>query len=151
MPQAIFETQFDATQQDVFRFHERPDAIRLLTPWWSGARVKRPAASLRPGERALVLLGVGPLAIEWLVEHVAYEPPRLFVDVQVRGPFVRWRHTHHVLAERDGTRLRDEIEYEAAGGPLAPLIDHGTIRPMLARLFRYRHAVTRRCVERFGG
>lgn len=95
-------------------------------------------------------LGLGPLVIAWVAEHVVYEPPRLFEDVQVRGPFRSWRHRHRVLADGDGARLRDEVEYEAPGGVVAPLVDRVLIRPMLARLFRYRHAVTRRCTERSG-
>jgi ligand-binding SRPBCC domain-containing protein len=148
MPRAIVETRLAASPQAVFEFHERPDAIRLLTPWWSGARVVRPARSLRPGERALVLLGWGPFAREWLAEHNVYEPPHRFEDVQVRGPFRRWRHTHRVLTDTRGSRLRDELDYELPGGPLAPLVDRLLIRPFLRRLFLHRHTVTRRWVER---
>jgi len=41
----VFESRIDASPERVFAFHERPDAFRLLTPWWSGARVVYLAAS----------------------------------------------------------------------------------------------------------
>lgn len=144
----VFESRYAASAQRVFAFHERSDAFRLLTPWWSGARVVRAAPSLRPGERALLRLGWGPFAVPWEAVHETYDPPRSFVEGQSRGPFVRWRHRHLVFAEAGGgARLRDELEYVAPGGFLAPVLDRLLLRPFLAGLFAYRHAVTRRAVE----
>jgi ligand-binding SRPBCC domain-containing protein len=90
----VFESHIAASPERVFAFHERADAFALLTPWWSGARVVRPAASVWPGERALLILGRAPLSIEWEAVHEIYEPPTCFVESQVRGPFRRWRHRH---------------------------------------------------------
>jgi ligand-binding SRPBCC domain-containing protein len=70
------------------------------------------------------------------------------VDAQVRGPFRSWRHTHRFLPVDGGTLLRDEVEYQAPGGPLAPLVDWLVVRPMLRRLFAYRQARTREFTER---
>ena len=141
--QLAFESAIAASPECVFAFHERPDAFALLTPWWSGARVVRAAASLRPGQRALLVLGRGPLSVEWEAVHEIYEPPTCFVESQVRGPFRRWRHRHLVLPDGDGARLRDELEYELPGGSLAPLLDL-VLRPFLEQLFACRHAITRR-------
>ncbi len=140
-----FESFIAASPERVFAFHERPDAFALLTPWWSGARVVRPAASLRPGERALLVLGRGPLSVAWEAVHEVYEPPKCFVESQVRGPFRSWRHRHLVLPEGDGARLRDELEYTLPGGSLAPVLDL-VLRAFLGRLFAYRHRITRQMV-----
>jgi ligand-binding SRPBCC domain-containing protein len=139
-----------ASPEQVFAFHERADAFALLTPWWSGARVLRPAASLRPGERALLRLGWGPLARDWEAVHESYDPPHCFVESQVRGPFRSWRHRHRILAEGPGARVRDEVEYELPGRFLAPLLDR-LLQPFLRLLFAYRHRVTRRHVLRSMG
>jgi ligand-binding SRPBCC domain-containing protein len=143
--QLAFESSITASSERVFAFHERPDAFALLTPWWSGARVVRAAACLRPGQRALLVLGRGPLSVEWEAVHEIYEPSTCFVESQVHGPFRRWRHRHLVLPDGDGARLRDELEYELPGGSLAPLLDL-VMRPFLKQLFAYRHAATRRLV-----
>jgi hypothetical protein len=73
-----FESFIAASPERVFAFHERPDAFALLTPWWSGARVVRTAPSLRPGERALLVLVRGPLSVEWEAVHDVYDPPKCF-------------------------------------------------------------------------
>jgi ligand-binding SRPBCC domain-containing protein len=134
-----------ASVDDVFAFHERPDAMRLLTPWWSGARVVRPAPDLQTGRRPLIRLGFGPLAIDWEALHEEYDPPHEFVESQVSGPFRSWRHRHCVLPAPGGAILRDEITYEGPGGVLEPLLNI-PLRIFLRQLFAHRHAVTRRHV-----
>lgn len=91
------------------------------------------------------MLGRGPLSIEWEAVHEVYEPPRCFVEFQVRGPFRSWRHRHLVLPEGDGARLRDELEYTLPGGSLAPVLDV-VMRAFLRVLFAYRHRITRQTV-----
>jgi len=93
-----------------------------------------------------LVLGRGPLSIEWEAVHEVYEPPTSFVEAQVRGPFRRWRHRHLVLPDSGGARLRDELEYELPGGILAPLLDL-VPRPFLVRMFAHRHAITRHAVS----
>jgi ligand-binding SRPBCC domain-containing protein len=141
----VFESFIAASPERVFAFHERRDAFAVLTPWWSGARVVRMAPSLRPGERALLVLGRGPLSVEWEAVHEVYEPPKCFVESQVRGPFRSWRHRHLVLPEGDGAWLRDELEYALPGGSLEPVLNLA-LRTFLGRLFAYRHRITRQMV-----
>jgi ligand-binding SRPBCC domain-containing protein len=145
----LHESLINAAPERVFAFHELPDALARLTPPWERARVLRAAASLRPGEVAVVetrILGLVP--VRWVAEHTVYDPPRMFEDVQREGPFRSWRHRHVVEPHGDGARLRDDIEYEMPLGPLgraaAPLL----VTPRLRRLFHYRHRVTREWCER---
>lgn len=146
MRRIVFESLMPAPVEEVFSFHERPDAIWLLTPWWSGARVARAAPDLQPGRRPVLRLGVRPLSIDWEALHEEYDPPHSFVESQVRGPFRHWRHRHRVLAADGGARLRDEIDYELPGGIFEPVLNI-PLRLFLGRLFAYRHAVTRRYVQ----
>ncbi|HEX8721346.1 MAG TPA: SRPBCC family protein [Pyrinomonadaceae bacterium] len=137
-----------ATPERVFAFHERPDALRLLTPPWEPTRVLSAAPDLRGGSLAVVetrLFGLWP--VRWVARHTAYDPPRSFEDVQVEGPFRAWRHRHTVEPHAEGATLRDEVEYEPPLGLLgraaAPLL----VEPRLRRLFDYRHGVTRAWCE----
>ncbi|HUE75309.1 MAG TPA: SRPBCC family protein [Chloroflexota bacterium] len=142
----VHESIIAASPADVFHFHERPEALRLLTPWWSGARIMSPPRDLRTGSIAVIHLGFGRLTMEWIAEHTVYEPPGLFVERQVFGPFAHWEHFHHFLSDRAGARLRDEIYYRPPLGLLGRLANPFVIQPFLRALFRYRHARTRQAL-----
>ena len=147
----VKESLIGASAEVVFAFHELPDALARLTPPWERAWVVEHAPSLRAGARAVVETRLFRVVkVRWVAVHTAYDPPRMFEDVQVSGPFRRWRHRHLFEPREEGTLLRDEVDYEpplgAVGRALAPLL----IEPRLARLFDYRHEVTRAWCEGVG-
>ncbi len=145
----VKESFIRAAPERVFAFHELPDALARLTPPWEHTRVVSAAPDLRVGSRAIVetrLFGLFP--VRWVAEHTAYEPPRMFEDVQVKGPFRKWVHSHRVVPHENGSRLRDEIEFEPPLGPLGRIASPFFIEPRLRKLFDYRHRVTREWCER---
>ena len=82
----VQESVFSASPEELFGFHERPDAFRLLTPSWLGVEVHQTVSTLAPSDEVASFttrfVGV-PLRFE--MAHTAYEPPHLFVDEQRRG------------------------------------------------------------------
>jgi ligand-binding SRPBCC domain-containing protein len=142
-------THIHATPERVFAFHELPDALVRLTPSWEKMRVVQAAPSLRAGSRAVVAVRVAPLV--WIRTeslHTVYEPPFLFEDQQVKGPFGRWHHRHRIVAEGDGARLIDEVDFTPPLGVVGRVFAPRIILPRLRRLFAYRQEVTRAWCER---
>ena len=144
----VKESIIRATPERVFAFHELPDVMLRLLPPWESSRVIAPAPNLQIGSRAVIDTKLfGLFTVRWEALHTAYERPRMFEDVQVKGPFKSWRHRHIIEPCEEGARLRDEIEYEPPLGLLgkwgAPLL----IVPRLQKLFDYRHRVTREWCE----
>ena len=147
----IKESIIKASPETVFAFHELPDALQRLTPPWESARVLQPAPDLHVGSKAIVETRIfGFLPARWVAEHTAYEPPHMFEDVQVQGPFRRWRHRHIIEPHAAGAVLRDEIEYEPPLGFIGQLAAPFVIVPRLKRVFEYRHSVTRDWCEGVG-
>ena len=149
--QFVKESVIRASPQRVFEFHEQPNVLSLLIPPWESARVIQPAKISEVGTEAIVETKVfGPITARWVAQHTVYDPPHMFEDIQVKGPFRSWRHRHIVEPVSDGAILRDEIDYEPPfwflGRIVAPLL----IQKRLRRLFDYRHEVTRRWCERKG-
>ena len=146
--QFVKESLIMATPERVFAFHEQSNALELLLPPWESARVIQSARISEVGARAIVDTRIlGPLTIRWIAEHTLYQPPHMFEDIQIKGPFRRWRHRHLIEPHQDGATLRDEIDYEPPfsllGRALAPLL----IESRLRKLFDYRHQVTREWCE----
>jgi len=140
----IKESIIRATPERVFAFHELPDAFSRLMPPWETSRIIEVAPNLHPGSRAIVETKIlGLFNARWVSLHTAYDPPQMFEDVQMSGPFRKWRHRHIVRLHREGAILRDEIEFELPMGILGRLVAPFFVNPRLEKLFEFRHQVTR--------
>jgi ligand-binding SRPBCC domain-containing protein len=148
----VKESVIRASPERVFAFHEQPDALVLLLPPWESARVAQSAKISEVGAQAIVVTRVfGPIEVQWIAQHTAYEPPHMFEDIQIKGPFRSWRHRHFVEPHKDGATLRDEIDYEPPLGFLGRALAPFLIESRLRKLFDYRHQVTREWCERLEG
>ncbi len=86
--QFVKESLIRASPERVFGFHELPNVLDLLMPPWEKARVIQAAKISTVGSQAIVEANVlGPIKMRWVAQHTVYDPPHLFEDVQVKGPF----------------------------------------------------------------
>ncbi|HKH64803.1 MAG TPA: SRPBCC family protein [Solirubrobacterales bacterium] len=77
--------------------------------------------------------------VRWRTRIEAWEPPRRFVDAQIKGPYSLWEHTH--TFEEDGpggTVIRDRVRYSIPFGPLGELANRLLVRRDLRQIFDYR-------------
>ncbi len=145
----VRETLIRASPECVFSFHEQPEALKKLMPPWEPATVIQQADISELGARTIVEAQVfGPFKTTWISQHTIYEPPRLFEDIQLKGPFRRWRHRHIITPHANGAVLRDEIDYEPPLGFIGRLLAPMLVQKRLSKLFDYRHNITRLSCEK---
>jgi ligand-binding SRPBCC domain-containing protein len=132
-----------APLETVFEFHERPDALTLLSPAFPPLRVLRKDGGLEPGARVELRVGF----VRWVAMHTAYERNRMFVDEQIEGPFAKWIHRHEFESVGEMTRLTDRVEYLLPGGAIVNLAAGWMVRIGLAGMFRDRHRTTKQLCE----
>jgi uncharacterized protein YbjT (DUF2867 family)/ligand-binding SRPBCC domain-containing protein len=129
---------------DLFRWHERPDALMDLLPSRRFVRIERQTGGLEDGGCVVFSVGVGPLRVRWEARHYGYVRGRQFCDEQVRGPFKTWRHTHRIEPISTGRSLyEDRVEYVVPGGRLVQRMAAAVLRPLLTRAFAQRHRIVR--------
>lgn len=125
---------------DVFAWHERPGALERLTPPWENMKVVRRSGGIADGAVVEIRHKKGPLDLSWEMEHVDYEKDRRFVDVQRRGPFQSWRHTHEFAPSDDGgTVVTDTIEWEPPLGAAGEVLAGPILEKELEQGFAFRH------------
>jgi ligand-binding SRPBCC domain-containing protein len=127
-----------------FGFHEREDALRLLSPALLPLRVVRKTGGIETGSR--VELKIGPL--RWTALHTAFERNHLFADMQIEGPLAKWVHRHEFEAVGTATRLTDRVEYQLPGGVWINRLFGWTAQIALNQMFRQRHQTTKRYCEK---
>jgi ligand-binding SRPBCC domain-containing protein len=82
-----------------------------------------------------------PLRIRWMTRVTEFAWNSHFCDVQIRGPFARFRHRHGFKFEprngSAGTLLTDDIEYSMPFGPLGRIAG-ATVRAQMEQAFAAR-------------
>ena len=134
------EKVLDAETDAVFAFFADPLNLEAITPPLLGFAVVTPAPiAMGVGTFIQYRLRLHGVPMRWDTLIQAWEPPRRFVDVQVRGPYRLWHHTHELTALDDGrTLMRDTVRYELGFGALGALAHRVIVRRDLEAIFAYR-------------
>jgi ligand-binding SRPBCC domain-containing protein len=134
---------------EVFNFFADAANLQAITPPWLHFEiVTRAPIVMRPGAEIAYRLRWRIFPIRWLTEIVEWRPPTQFVDVQRKGPYALWHHTHQFEPFRDGTFMRDIVRYALPLGPLGTLAQRFKVRHDLEAIFDYRAT---RVAELLGG
>jgi ligand-binding SRPBCC domain-containing protein len=125
-------------REEVFAFFAEAANLERITPPELGFEILTPPP-LHLGEGTLIdyrlrLFGV---PLDWQTQIICWEPPRKFVDAQLRGPYKRWIHTHGFREEAGETIIEDAVEYCLPYWPLGEIV-YPLVRRQLHRIFRYR-------------
>ena len=159
MPTLEFECTVAAPLEEVWAFYQDPrGALPVLTPPKVEAAIESADEPPVVGARVVITMRQPPRRkpVRWVARIVEHRPPHAvafgqearFVDVQESGPFACWRHEHEFEAiDSKSTRLVDRVTYRVPWGPLGWLADLLVVRRMLKKMFRYRHAQTRKAME----
>src|SRR5436305_10113733 len=81
-----------------FEFFSKAENLEKLTPPWLRFRIVTPTpVHMKPGANIEYALRIRGVPVRWLTEIERWDPPFEFVDVQKKGPYKLWRHTHRFI------------------------------------------------------
>ena len=130
---------------EVFPFFADASNLEAITPKFLNFQILTPRPiPLRPGSLIDYQIKLFGLPLKWRTRIEEFEPPQRFVDVQLRGPYKLWHHTHEFLETGGGTLMTDRVRYQLSFGPLGSLAHILWVRRTLARIFDHR----RQTIER---
>jgi ligand-binding SRPBCC domain-containing protein len=128
-------------REDVFAFFSDAHNLEAITPGFLRFRIVTPGPiELAPGALIAYRLSLFGVPFSWRTRIDELVPGERFVDVQLAGPYRRWRHLHTFEDAPGGTLVRDRVDYELPFGPLGTLAHALLVRPSLARIFAHRAA-----------
>ena len=127
------------TPQSLFNFFSSPLNLGGLTPQWTKFQILDIPEQISEGSIIKYRIGLGPFKLSWTTIIVSWNPNKLFIDLQGRGPYSLWWH-EHILKEKTTNSLLmiDRVIYRVPGGILGRMIHRLFIKRALLRIFRYR-------------
>ena len=124
---------------EVFEFFSNAANLQRITPPDLGFKIITPQP-IEMREDAIIeyRIKLNGFPMNWKTLISKWDPPFEFIDVQRRGPYKLWRHTHQFSEVEGGTLIVDTVEYALPFGVLGRLTHQIQVAQDLSRIFDYR-------------
>src|SRR5215207_4403733 len=135
------EQRLEGSPEEVFPFFADARNLEAITPPLLRFRVITPEPlDLRAGTFLQYRLRLHGVPVTWHTTIQDWSPPHRFVDVQVRGPYALWHHTHtfEPLGAGTATLMTDTVRYAIGFGPLGELANRALVRRDVEAIFDFR-------------
>jgi ligand-binding SRPBCC domain-containing protein len=127
------------TPEEVFPFFADALNLETITPPFLRFNVVTPGP-IEMGKGTIIqyALRFRGVPVRWLTSIQAWDPPHRFIDVQIRGPYALWHHTHTFDEHPEGTLMRDVVRYAVPFGALGACADRLFVRRDVEAIFDFR-------------
>lgn len=144
----VWEQWLPRSAEEIWPFFCDANNLEDITPPFLGFRVLGLSTpDIGAGTLIDYRLKLNGIPINWQTRIDAWDPPRRFVDLQAKGPYALWHHTHEFVPLGEGTLMRDTVRYRLPAGWLGALAGGSKVACDVERIFDYR---SRKIDERFG-
>lgn len=92
-------------------------------------------------------LKIRGIPVRWKTLITQWKPPTSFEDIQLRGPYLAWRHRHEFASGGKGVSVRDSVDYALGLAPLSN-VALAMVRGDLKIIFEYRRQQLRQLLEK---
>jgi uncharacterized protein (TIGR01777 family) len=140
-------SQFIARPLDqVFRFFCDARNLEAITPAALSFEIHSAPEQVERGSTIAYALRLRGFPIRWKTLIAQWEPPFRFVDVQLRGPYRLWNHTHEFVERDGGVEVTDRIDYVLPYAPFGEIAS-SMVRRDIESLFRFRRTAIAQALE----
>ena len=125
--------------EKTFNFFSKPSNLNLITPNWLNFNILNTSdVNSFEGAKFYYNIKLHGITIKWNSIISEWNPYKSFRDIQIKGPYSLWHHTHTFI-ENDGiTTIHDKIRYIVPLGILGRLLNRLWIANDLKYIFEYR-------------
>ncbi len=129
----------------VFEFFTDPLNLEKLTPEFLQFKILKVTSSpIQEGTLLDYSLKIRGIPVRWQSKITGFTPGVRFSDMQTKGPYHFWHHTHEFYEKNGGTLIRDKVLYKLPGWVPGDIFVHWLIRRDLETIFLYRREVVKK-------
>jgi ligand-binding SRPBCC domain-containing protein len=137
---------------ETFAFFSDAFNLERITPHFLHFRIlNEPPIGMAEGTLLEYRLGLFGVRFYWKTLIERWSPEESFVDVQLKGPYALWRHTHTFEELSPAcTLVRDRVEYQVPYGLLGRVAHTLFVKRTLKKIFDYRARIIARLLAPAG-
>ncbi len=146
----IKETRINVPVEKLFAWHKQNSAISRLTPAFAPLKmIFRSNDGIEKGTIIRFRIKLFKIPMLWESMHIEYQENKIFKDVQTKGPFNKWEHSHIFKSDGiDHSIMKDKIEFQLPFGVLSRPFYKFAVKEF-NRMFTYRHRVLKYDLENY--
>lgn len=128
------------SRAETFAFFSNPLNLERITPPFLRFRMlTKGPIEIRPGTLIDYRIELFGVAVYWKTVIAEWAPDAVFADIQLKGPYAFWRHTHLFFElDSDHTLMQDRVEYRVPYGWLGRIANLVFVGRTLKKIFDYR-------------
>lgn len=125
---------------DVFDFFSKPENLSIITPPKMNFNILTPSPiEMKEGALIDYTINIMFISMRWRTLITKYDPPYLFIDEQIKGPYSKWHHTHtFTKINENETLIKDTVLYSVPLGFIGRVVHWIYIKRDLKKIFSYR-------------
>jgi uncharacterized protein len=125
--------------EEVFPFFCSELNLESLTPKFLNFKVMgKSTEKIEEGTLIDYRLSLHGIPMKWRTRIEQWQPNHKFVDVQLKGPYRKWHHTHEFIPFAGGTLLRDRVLYKLPMGWFGDTAGAWKVEGDVGRIFAFR-------------
>ena len=129
---------YPCSAEELYNWHSRQGALERLLPPWEDISVLARKGGIEPGGMVELKMHAGPFPYRFVARHIENTPGKMFRDIQEKGPFAHWSHSHYFSNSVEGSLLHDQVEYSLPGHRFLPRFIKEHVKRSLENLFSHR-------------
>ena len=90
----LYSSHFPCSAAELYTWHSREGALERLIPPWEKTEVVSRQGGIAPGGRVEMRMHLGCIPYRWVALHMEDQAGKMFRDIQQKGPFSSWSHSH---------------------------------------------------------
>jgi len=131
-----------ASLEEVWDFFSSPENLDALTPNEMGFDIitPRPLPKMFAGQ--IIDYTVRPILnipMKWRTEIIEVDHLKQFVDLQIKGPYKLWHHTHIFEDLGNEVKMTDIVRYALPFGALGNIVHPIFVKAKLKEIFDFRY------------